>query len=56
MIMMKMVMMAYDDDDHDDILSRTGYYQDGVPVYGLCKDSTGMVSLTSLVHDSNHYQ
>ena len=22
----------------------SGYYQDGVPVYGLCKDSTGTVS------------
>ena len=21
-----------------------GYYKDGVPVYGLCKDSSGMVS------------
>ena len=25
----------------------TGYYRDGVPVYGLCKDSSGMVSLES---------
>jgi len=25
------------------LVSCAGYYQDGVPVYGLCKDSAGMV-------------
>ena len=28
----------------------TGYYRDGVPVYGLCKDSSGMVSLEIFWH------
>ena len=33
-------------DNPEDILTtfKPGYYKDGVPVYGLCKDSSGMVS------------
>ena len=34
------------DGNPEDILTtfNPGYYKDGVPVYGLCKDSSGMVS------------
>ena len=54
------------DCDHDvkfhgnpeDILTtfNPGYYKDGVPVYGLCKDSSGMVSdkLFFIKSDTNY--
>ena len=33
-----------------------GYYRDGVPVYGLCKDSDGMVRLVKHQYIHNQLQ
>ena len=33
-----------------------GYYKDGVPVYGLCKDSSGMVSDKLFIKSDTNYK